>query len=157
MEQNYVTVTLCIKMATVYCQNCSYQVLFCTNTKAAEKIVACNRFNEMFPVQTTRKTMCITTTRWASVGCKQINGHNAVLLEAANFCNLFRLALRNFCQSKKPRNPRINTSTVTGPVLQVLTTQLLVIGNESVPKTIINNTINLFFLKFNQHFASFKP
>jgi len=69
-----------------------------------------------------------------------------VLLEAANFCNLFRLALRNFCQSKKPRNPRINTSTVTGPVLQVLTMQLLVIGNESVPKTITNNTINLFFL-----------
>ena len=35
--------------------------------------------------------------------------------------------------------------------------RLLVIGNESVPKIIMNDTINLFFLNCNQHFGNFKP
>ena len=33
----------------------------------------------------------------------------------------------------------------------------VVIGKESVPKFIVNNTINLFFLNCNQHFGNFKP
>ena len=33
----------------------------------------------------------------------------------------------------------------------------VVTGNESVPKFIVNNTINLFFLNCNQHFGNFKP
>jgi len=31
------------------------------------------------------------------------------------------------------------------------------IGNESVLKIVINSTLNLFFLKCNQHFGNFKP
>jgi len=31
------------------------------------------------------------------------------------------------------------------------------VGNESVPKIIINDTIKLFFLNRNQHFGYFKP
>jgi len=34
---------------------------------------------------------------------------------------------------------------------------ILVIGNESVPKITINDTINLFVSNCNQHFANFKP
>jgi len=35
--------------------------------------------------------------------------------------------------------------------------KLIITGNESVPKTIINDTIKLSFLNCNQHFGSFKP
>jgi len=31
------------------------------------------------------------------------------------------------------------------------------IGNESVPKIIINETVNLFFLNCSQHFGNFQP
>jgi len=31
------------------------------------------------------------------------------------------------------------------------------VGNESVPKIIINNTANLFFLNYKQHLGNFRP
>jgi len=31
------------------------------------------------------------------------------------------------------------------------------IGKESVPKIVINDTVNLFFLNSNRRFANFKP
>jgi len=47
------------------------------------------------------------------------------------------------------------------PVLQ-MTSYLHITGrrairNESVPKVIINDTMDLFFLNYSQHFCNFKP
>ena len=39
----------------------------------------------------------------------------------------------------------------------VSSNHLHVIGNESVPKIIIRDALNLFFWKCNQHFGNFKP
>ena len=69
----------------------------------------------------------------------------------------FRRQSGRLCQTMDLKIAADLCPSAGGSAVRTSPVQAALIGNESVPKNIINSTVSLFFLNCNQHFGNFKP